>query len=309
MLDYANQLKRVELSRDRQVEIDSPLTPTEHTQFRSLVGGLSWLSTKGRPDLAFEVSRLQGQSSAPVVQDLLDANRAVTRAKKHADLSLHFPSFHPQCIVAISDASFANMQGGRSQCGHFLLFGDSELAAGNTGRFSAISWRSGRQRRVARSTFGSEMLGLADAVDGGDFLRGLYFELETGKDPRLAEVEGLTQHWCTDSRDLYDTLTKDGVISTSEKRLMLDLSVMRELLARPKDEAHWVSTTQMLADPLTKAMAPEYLLARLSDNLWSFHSDPNVAKSNKRVPQPLSLAELSKKAARPGQSAKKERAV
>jgi hypothetical protein len=307
MLAYTESLgEGVTLSKQRASEVQSPLTTEEHSQFRSIVGALAWLSTRGRPDLAFEVSRLQGQAHTPLVQDALDAKKLVKLAKAGKDLELVYKPFQISCIVSVSDSSFANMQQGRSQCGHFLLFGDKDLASGQTGTFSVAYWRSGRQRRVARSTFGAEMLGLADAVDGGDFLRGLLFELLTGEDPRQAENQGLPHHWCTDSRDLYDTLTKEGAVSTAEKRLMLDISVMRELLSRPLDEAHWISTTQMLSDPLTKGMNPEYLLARLGDHRWGWQEDPDVAKSAKKTAK-KPLPQLS--AASTSAPQKKERAV
>ena len=142
--------------------------------------------------------------------DLIEANRITKRAQKDSHVVLKFASFKPSCVIAISDASFANMQGGRSQSGHFLLIADARVDRGETGQFSVIQWRSGRQRRVARSTFGAETLALGDAVDGGDFLRGTLRELLTGGDPREGLRAGLPVRWCTDSRDLYDSLHKDG---------------------------------------------------------------------------------------------------
>ena len=153
--------------------------------------------------------------------------------------------FKPACIIAISDSSFASLQGGRSQCGHFLLLGDEARARGDAGKFSVIQWRSGRQRRVARSTFGAEMLALADAVDGGDYLRGMLFEMMRGGDPRLGETEGLAMRWATDSKDLYDALRREGAVVTAEKRLALDVTVMKELLERDRGFCHWVNANQM----------------------------------------------------------------
>ena len=221
---------------------------------------------------------------------------------------LKFPSFQPTCVIAISDASFANMQGGRSQSGHFLLLCDARIDRGETGQFSVIQWRSGRQRRVARSTFGAETLALADAVDGGDFLRGAFHELLTGGDPREGLRSGLNMHWCTDSHDLFDSLHKDGTVSTAERRLALDVLVLKELLERDRDQLHWVSTLQMLADPLTKSMPADYLLSRLRDCTWSFASDPALQKV-KKLKAPLPLPKLAALASKPMHSRKKERAV
>ena len=131
MRDYATNLKLIPLARERAREPTSPCTPAEQHELRAAVGALSWLATKGRPDLAFEVARLHGQTHAACVADLLESNRVVKRAQKDAGALLRFMPFKPACIIAISDSSFANMQGGRSQCGHFLLLGDEALARGD----------------------------------------------------------------------------------------------------------------------------------------------------------------------------------
>ena len=86
-------------------------------------------------------------------------------------------------------------------------------------------------------------------------------------------------HWCTDAKDLYDSLVQEGQTSSAEHRLALELVILRELLARPGVAVHWVPTDQMLADPLTKTSAdPTYLRDRLRDCLWSYKDDPAVAK-------------------------------
>ena len=114
--------------------------------------------------------------------------------------------------------------------------------------------------------------------------------------------------WCTDSRDLYHSLHKDGAVSTAEKRLALDALVLRELLERDRDQCHWASTLQMLADPLTKSMPADYLLERINTGTWSFTSDQDLQKV-KKLKAPLPLPKLAALASKPMRSRKKERAV
>ena len=41
---------------------------------------------------------------------------------------------------------------------------------------------------------------------------------------------------------------------------------------------HWISTSQMLSDSLTKEMDNSYLISRLETSLWSYREDSTVSK-------------------------------
>ena len=94
------------------------------------------------------------------------------------------------------------------------------------------------------------------------------------------------QHWLTDSKDLFDNLQKEGSPSCSERRLALDLVVLRELLARPCDTLHWIDTAAMLADGLTKSMQNHFLRQCMSEgrHCWQFdETTRNERKSAKAL--------------------------
>ena len=66
----------------------------------------------------------------------------------------------------------------------------------------------------------------------------------------------------TDSRSLYDHIYRKG--SCQEKRLMVELSVIREAVEEELiTEVQWVETKVQLADALTKKMVPHVLLRAL----------------------------------------------
>jgi hypothetical protein len=223
--------------------------------------------------------------SGATVASLLEANRIVKRAKDHAGLSLKYSSFPLEGagLICVSDASFANMAGGKSQSGTLILLGDRDLAQGRVGRFALLDWRSGRQKRACRSTFGAEALALSDTADRGDFMRGLLYEALNGGDPRKSEDHGLPLRWVVDAKDLFDTLTRAGSHSTTEYRLALETGILRELLSRHDCSIHWIGADQMMADCLTKDMPPDYLISRLLDCKWSLTDHPEVAKKRQAV--------------------------
>ncbi|CAE8740947.1 unnamed protein product [Polarella glacialis] len=106
-------------------------------------------------------------------------------------------------------------------------------------------------------------------------MRGMLLEiLHPGLDLRDVDAAMLPIECITDCKSLYDTMHKDGVAKApSEKRLMLDLSAIREmlmeeivsddLLATGGMPNRWIPTEFMLADGMTKVMRNERLLAVL----------------------------------------------
>ena len=58
-----------EMKLDRKAELDEELNREEYTQFRGLIGKVSWLDTHTRPDLSFDTG------------DVLKINKTVRKAK------------------------------------------------------------------------------------------------------------------------------------------------------------------------------------------------------------------------------------
>ena len=297
MKDYCRKLTLLQIPKHRRANPDDPCSVDEVRQFRGVMGQLSRLANQGRPDLSFAVSKLQGYNADPTIQHLVDANAVVRVAQQFEDTVLRFPamSLEGMCFLSVTDASFATMRDGKSQSGVMTLIGDSNINHGGSGQFILIFWKSCRQKRACRSTFGSELLACSEGVDSCDYLRGLWSEVVLGnRDPRDALEQPPPAHWSTDSKDLYDSLVRDSTGGQcTEKRLALELIILKSMLERPFDSVHWVQTRQMLADVLTKGMEGTYMRARLADNLWSYTNDEALGKKPK-VPKKKSLEQLEK---------------
>ena len=287
MRDYCVKLETMKLSDQRKAQPESLLDRHELKLFRGLLGSLSWLAAQGRPDLSFQVSRLQAYGTDGAVQHVIDAN-ALVRAAKRTEVILRYPpiDLSSACFVSVTDASFASMRQGRSQSGGLILLADAAMGRGDTGSFGLISWKSTRQKRACRPTVGAELSSLSDGVDAADFVRGLWSEIAGATDVRLALSSAPDCHWVVDCKDLFDSLNKDASGSTStEKRLTLELIILKEFLSRGHDRVHWIATDQMLADSLTKAMPSDYVLARLAEAKWCFRSARQLPRSPRRFGQ------------------------
>ena len=283
MADYVETLPLLQVPDHRQRTPEEPCTPAETRERRGLLGALGWLSTMGRPDISFPVSKLQGFVSDSQVLHLLEANQVVREARKYKDVRLLYRPLDLNSITfaAISDASFATMNNGRSQTGVVVLIGDGVFDSGQLGTVNFVAWRSGRQKRVARSTFGSECLALGDAVDLADFCRGLWAEMLGVPDPRTSLESKPSLNWVTDSKDLHDNLAREGAPNCAEKRLALDLFVMRELAQRPRNHLLWIDTAHTLADSLTKSMVNTFLRHCLLEGKYSYTYDPSCRNVRK----------------------------
>ncbi len=99
-------------------------TPAEHSQFRSVVGSLSWIGRQARPDLSYEINRLQTKQSSPKVADLLQANKVVQRAQKDPSKGVVFRrnmlDYDTAVILSVNDASHGGEEGGASQSGRLV---------------------------------------------------------------------------------------------------------------------------------------------------------------------------------------------
>ena len=97
------------------------LTYSEHREYRSLLGKLQWLQLQSRPDLSYEVNRAAQRSSAPTVADARALNAISLKAQRSSETTLRYPrgviNVSSAQLVTYGDASFANMEGSKSQCG------------------------------------------------------------------------------------------------------------------------------------------------------------------------------------------------
>lgn len=77
---YAEQLKPVTLSRDRQRDKEPPATDKEVAALRAVDGAANWLASQSRPGLSAQTSFSQQAFPQPKVKDLMYANQLVHRA-------------------------------------------------------------------------------------------------------------------------------------------------------------------------------------------------------------------------------------
>ena len=247
-------------------------SPRPSAHCRAKLGEVGWLACQLLAPPCFEVSRLQQNVVTATVQDLVDCNKLIRRAK-NCEQHVHIPCLRLDELVvgAVSDAFHGNVRDGASQAGWMVLLMNPEVQKG-VGSVFCVAYASHRIRRIVRSTLAAETMGLATAVESGDYVRACLMELTDGGFTLRSwydDIKKWPQLWVVDARSTYDHLNKDCGIPT-DKRLAIDVAALHETLARGGDRLVWVPGPVNPADGLTKAAGTNEALESLqSSGCWT----------------------------------------
>lgn len=263
------RLQVVELDKRRIKQRDAKLTEEETSRVRSVCGALNWAGREGRPDAAAAASLFSSIMTEMKISDVLELNKAVEYLKKTSDLALRIQPLKQMCWGVISDASYANARGGKTQAGHLLITFEHGLLEGRRVKTNVLHWKSGKLKRVVSSTLAAETQSLARAI--GDLLWMMVmsyellhedFELRNWREyvkcqgyvafSKSDRAEDLGETLAlVDAKSLYDLLINETT-GGSDRRTALDVQALREELQELQGKIRWVDHPHMPADCLTK---------------------------------------------------------
>ena len=140
------RMKTVQLSKERQKERMAKITEEERGRVRSVCGALNWAGREGRPDAAAAASMFSSQLMEMTVEDVIELNKVVQGLKKESELALRIQPIAESRLRwgVISDASWANARGGKTQAGHMLIAFDQSLLEGKRAVTNLLHWKSGK---------------------------------------------------------------------------------------------------------------------------------------------------------------------
>ena len=221
--------------------------------FRSLSGCLQWLAGQCRLDIASTVS-LSNAGSDVTYGNLQGLYEALQFVKDSADSGIvlrPIPIDVSTTVVAYSDASWANAPGSASQHGQLLL-----LAANVTETTwfrSVVDWKSGRSKRVCRSTLAAESVAAGTATDRIAYIVYALSELIFGIPahrigPRLKSL------LVTDCKSLYDCVSSSNP-SIEGKRSLVSVGSTQEFINAKT--VHWVPTLSIGRLPHQNQQGPQ----------------------------------------------------
>lgn len=242
-IQYIQELKPINISEVRRLSKDDEVSEGECKNLRSVIGKLNWISSQTRPDISFAVSQAASRVNKAKVSDLIEINKLVKKTKSE-EVRLKFPklkNLENSRLVVFADASLGNLEGGGSQGAYTIFIADED------NNCALLSWNSTRIKRVARSVLAAETMALSEGVDRAQMINHSISQLifEHGKK--------LTIECLTDSRSLFQSIGTSHTLV--EKRLLIDISSLREACDREEIQVSWIDTKSNLANSLTKKTA------------------------------------------------------
>lgn len=306
--EYAMQLRPIAISRDRMRDKEAPATDREVAALRAINGAANWLAGQSRPDLCTQTSFSQQCFPSPKVKDLIFANQLVHRARQYSDVEITVKSI-PWDQIGIcfhSDAGFANAKGHATQAGYILGFVDHKLNKNEPAAWSPFCWKSYRLPRVVSSTLGAESQSFSTACAIAEWVALMISEAKTGsfdlrssnQIPQQAllskpsfygtprdQISPISTAGITDCKSLYDHLSSmSSVCKSDDKRVAIDLAIIKQCMSRTGMTIRWCPTELMLADGLTKDQADpsDLLRAALRIGEYQLNSEATVLQLKKK---------------------------
>jgi hypothetical protein len=260
---YAKSLKEITL-----VDINQKgkgFSPDQITILRQFSGQINWLTTQGRPDIAFDSCFLANSIKSGDHSIFSFANKLI-RKVHNQDTTLKFSCNFDMnaCTVAtFTDASFANLPNAGSQ-GSFV-----SLVVDQNGVYCPVAWQSRKIRRVVKSTLAAECLAAVEAAEISIYIASV-----------LKEILHHSVDTCVycDNQNLVKAVHSST--NLEDKRLIIDISILRDMLEQNElTQLKWVPTEHQLANSLTKQGASSKLiLSVFNDNNLRFHKHHGVFK-------------------------------
>jgi histone deacetylase 1/2 len=162
---------------DRLSAFDGDLLASEEaTEYRSIVGGLQYL-TITRPDISFAVNRVCQFLHAPRTTHWSAVKRILRYIRLTASYGLHLQSASSLGLSAFSDADWAGNPDDRRSTGGYAVFFGPNL----------IAWNARKQATVSRSSTEAEYKAVANATAEIIWIQSLLRELRIpqGRPPVL----------------------------------------------------------------------------------------------------------------------------
>ena len=211
--------------------------PEDVTAFKSGLGLLMYLMVRTRPDIAFAVCKLSTFSNNPTDIHWQALKRVFRYLAGIRNKGIVYRGATNPALCGYTDADWAGDQdSARSTSGYvFTLNG------------GAISWKSSKQKSIAKSTCEAEYMGQSDAAQEVVWARSMLSELG---------------EQCTDPTPIFGdnqgaiALAKNPIDHKRTRHINVSYHFVRELITKGTLTLTYIPTNEMVADGLTKALTP-----------------------------------------------------
>lgn len=291
--DYAEHLRPISLSKERQRHKEALATDREISALRAINGASNWLSSQTRPDLCVQTSFSQQCIPNPRVKDLMYANQLVHRARQHTGVKIT-AKYIPWDQIGICfhfDAAFAKAKSHSTQGGYILAFVGPELESNQPTAWSPFCWKSYRLPRVVSSTMAGESQSYSTASALSEWMALTITEAKEGQydlrdfaqipvnsfEPNQRRIK-VPITGITDCKSLFDHLeSMSTATKCDDKRVAIDIAILKQSSARTGMVPRWCPTGLMLADAFTKDKMEPADLLRAALEIGEYQLNPEAS--------------------------------
>jgi hypothetical protein len=222
---------------------DSPRNQIERDEmsalpYRSLIGCLSFIAGRTRPDLAYAVNILSQFQEDPGKLHWSCLLRLLGYLETTKSLKLNLSNITSSDIRCYSDADFANNRDDRVSMSGLLLF------VGN----APIVWRTSKQKCVTLSSMEAEYVAMSEAAKETIWITNIIKECRT---LNLCKMSFESVLLC-DNQSAIE-FSKSPIENARTKHIDVRLHFIRGLIYKRKFRIKYVSSKQNHADIFTKA--------------------------------------------------------
>lgn len=226
-------------SKTQSPQTEEEMTEMKKFPYRSVLGCLSYLASRTRPDIAYATnifSQFQEKPGMVHWQGLLKLLGYVN-STKHLKLKLFCST--PQ-IVTYSDADFASNRDDRISMGGQLIFLGS----------APIMWRTAKQKSVCLSTMEAEFVSMTDAVK-----ELIWYDriLDECCEMKLLKISKIKSDFFVDNLATID-FVKSPIENHRTKHIDVKLFFIRDLVFKDTFNIKYVKSKENPADALTKPL-------------------------------------------------------
>ncbi|XP_050233303.1 secreted RxLR effector protein 161-like [Mercurialis annua] len=208
--------------------------------YASVVGSLMYAQTCTRPDISFAVGILGRYQSNPGLDHWKAAKKILRYLQETKDHMLTYRKSKHLDVIGYCDSDFAGCVDTRKSTFGYLFL----LAEG------AISWKSAKQSVIAASTMEAEYVACFEATVHGlwwrNFISGLGIVDSIARPLKI---------YCDNSAVVF--FSKNDKYSKDAKHMEIKYFAVKEEVKKQRVSIEHISTHLMIADPLTKGLAPK----------------------------------------------------
>jgi hypothetical protein len=223
------------------------------SRYREIVGSLMYLMVSTRPDLAYSVSYLARYLSHHDQRHMSAAYQVLRYLRSTTNVGITFDSASALQLIGYSDSDWASCTETRRSTTGFIFF----LSGG------PISWKSKLQPTVALSSSEAEYMALSTAAQEAIALQALLADFGVNYDSGVTIYEDNTG---------AEAMAKNASHYSKTKHIHIRYHFIRELVSRGQIVVERMSTENMLADILTKALPTTRFIALLPAILGRSHA-------------------------------------